>query len=79
MGTRPVRGLLRVGFVYTLPLSVIYIAGLFVLQRWMRDKPPYCLRRPLIAWNAFLALFSLLGFLRTAEEIVYVLREHGFY
>ena len=41
--------------------SVLYLLLLYVGQRWMRDKPAYKLRHVLVAWNAGLAVFSMVG------------------
>ena len=36
----------------------------------MRDRPAFELKRPLLAWNAALAVFSILGFVRFGEVIL---------
>jgi GNS1/SUR4 family len=40
---------------------------------------PPLVRRPLIAWNFFLALFSFLGAVRTVPHLLYTLASHGMY
>jgi len=62
----------------------IYASGIYVLlifsgQAWMKNKTPFRLRRRLFLWNVTLAAFSIVGFLRTFPEILYVLKETGFY
>lgn len=37
------------------------------------------LRGPLIAWNTMLAVFSVMGALRTAPELIHVLRHYGLF
>ncbi len=60
--------------------SVIYILAIFSVQRLMKYREPFQLRGALTCWNLMLALFSILGFLRTAPELFHVLKdEDGFY
>jgi hypothetical protein len=55
----------------------LYVFGIFAVKYIMRDRKPFDLERPLIAWNAFLATFSLLGFLYTFPSFLNVIRKHG--
>jgi len=57
------------GFVY---LLLIYLG-----RTWMASRPPFNLRTSLAAWSFALALFSILGFLRTAPELVNILSSKG--
>jgi len=59
--------------------SVAYICVIFLLQAWMKNRPAYKLRKPLVVWNIMLAVFSIFGFLRTAPEIIYINMEYGFH
>lgn len=61
--------------------SIVYICIVFVGQWLMKDKQPLKLRKVLTAWNVTLALFSAMGFWRSAPElIVSVLKPgHGFH
>jgi hypothetical protein len=54
-----------------------YVVGIFVIKYLQRDRKPFDLERPLIMWNAFLAAFSLLGFLYTFPSFLKVIRDHG--
>jgi hypothetical protein len=54
-----------------------YVIGIFVIKMLQRDRKPFDLEKPLIAWNAFLAVFSLLGFLYTFPSFLKVIRDHG--
>ncbi|KAI6180753.1 Elongation of very long chain fatty acids protein [Aphelenchoides besseyi] len=56
---------------------IFYVIGIFSIKIFLRDRKPFDLERPLIAWNAFLATFSLLGFLYTLPSILKVIRDHG--
>jgi len=59
--------------------SALYVLLIFSGQHWMKTRSPFSLRRRLLVWNIALAIFSMLGFLRTFPEILYVVRETGFY
>jgi len=57
------------GFVY---LLLIYLG-----RAWMTSRPAFNLRSSLAAWSFGLALFSILGFLRTAPELFHILSSKG--
>jgi len=42
-------------------VSALYLLLLYAGKRWMRDKPAFNFRRTLVAWNAGLAVFSMVG------------------
>ncbi|KAF8356186.1 hypothetical protein PRIPAC_97809 [Pristionchus pacificus] len=44
--------------------------------RYKAKRPAFELKWPLFTWNATLALFSLLGFIRLSEEFAHVLRTY---
>lgn len=54
-----------------------YVISIFAIKFVMRDRKPFDLERPLVAWNAFLATFSLLGFLYTFPFFLKDIRDHG--
>ncbi|GMR44685.1 hypothetical protein PMAYCL1PPCAC_14880, partial [Pristionchus mayeri] len=58
----------------TIWIAGIYVAFVHILQRFMSTRKAFDLKKPLILWNASLALFSLVGTLRMGEEFVHVLR-----
>lgn len=65
-----------------LPLVVglVYVIAIFGIERWMRNKPAFKLKWPLFFWNAALGIFSIIGFIRTLPEFVYILMgENGLY
>ena len=59
-------------------ISITYIATIILGQLLMKNRAPFSLRRCLGAWNFFLAIFSLLGTIRTWPELIYILGNHGF-
>lgn len=60
--------------------SVLYLLLIFSVQRLMRNRQPFQLRKALTCWNILLASFSIMGFLRTAPELFHVLKsEQGFH
>ncbi|CAF1665369.1 unnamed protein product [Adineta ricciae] len=58
-------------------LAIVYIALVFYGQEWMKTRERFELRRPLILWNAFLALFSAFGMIRCVPEMLYNLNKEG--
>jgi len=56
---------------------IFYIGSIFMIKFLMRDRKPFDLERPLIMWNAFLATFSLLGFLYVFPSFLKTIRDHG--
>jgi hypothetical protein len=60
------------------------ICGAYLLfchwgSKAMSTRPAFNLKGPLGYWNMLLAVFSGLGFLRTAPHLLYFLYERGFY
>ncbi|KAI6183594.1 Elongation of very long chain fatty acids protein [Aphelenchoides bicaudatus] len=62
---------------FLLKSIAFYVVSIFTIKFVMRDRKPFNLERPLILWNAFLATFSLLGFLYTFPFFLKTIREHG--
>ncbi|CAD5210706.1 unnamed protein product [Bursaphelenchus okinawaensis] len=63
---------------YSIYFAIFYVLGIAVLQRYMKNKKPLNLRSYLIAWNVFLALFSIMGTYRMGEEFVFVMKTRSF-
>ncbi|CAG7825357.1 unnamed protein product [Allacma fusca] len=60
--------------------AVIYVNLIFIGGHWMKNRQPFQLRRLLTAWNIGLALFSAIGFFRTAPEVFHILKQsNGFH
>jgi len=62
-------------FVY----SGIYLVVIFGGQHLMKDRPRLELRPLLTVWNTILAVFSIMGALRSWPEFLYLITTHGFY
>ena len=60
-----------------LSVSVTYIGLVFQGKAWMEDRAPFHLRGPLALWSAGLAVFSIIGFARTAPELAATLAAGG--
>lgn len=56
-----------------------YLAFLYVGGKCMENRERFVLKKPLAAWNLALAIFSAIGFLRTAPHLLYYLVTEGFY
>ena len=58
-------------------VAIVYVIVIFAIKHLMTNRERFDLRVPLIAWNVFLAVFSIFGTMRTLPEILYVFRTHG--
>lgn len=47
------------------------------MKQFMKNRPPFELKGPLIIWNLALGIFSLFGFIRSFPELVHVVRQPG--
>ncbi|XP_034939952.1 elongation of very long chain fatty acids protein 6 [Chelonus insularis] len=59
--------------------GAIYVALIFFGRQWMANRPKYELRGLLTLWNLGLAIFSIMGVVRTAPEFYHVLKNYGFH
>ncbi|CAD5232117.1 unnamed protein product [Bursaphelenchus xylophilus] len=66
-------------WLISIPLAYFYYYGIHRLQDFMKNREPMKLTKTLVAWNIFLGLFSIVGFVRTFEEWFYVIRNDGIY
>lgn len=57
----------------------IYMVLIFSGQHWMSSRQRFELRGLLTIWNTLLATFSIIGFTRTAPELIHTLRNYGLY
>ncbi|MFH4975191.1 hypothetical protein AB6A40_001900 [Gnathostoma spinigerum] len=58
-------------------ISVTYVTLIFAIKYAMRDRKPYDLQRPLNVWNAFLAVFSIIGFIQLTPVFLAEIRNKG--
>uniref|UniRef100_A0A915AXL5 Elongation of very long chain fatty acids protein n=1 Tax=Parascaris univalens TaxID=6257 RepID=A0A915AXL5_PARUN len=58
---------------HSITISILYFISVKFLQHVMSNREPFQLKRPLLLWNTFLAVFSFFGFIRTAEDVIYSL------
>lgn len=59
-------------------LCVVYLAAVAWGRRWMRYRKQYSLRKQLAVWNAALAIFSIIGFIKLTPLLMTKLSEGGF-
>ena len=69
---------MRQNWTLSILSSIIYIFVIFGIKLYMRTRPRFELRKPLIVWNLFLATFSLWGTLRVWPDFIYSLVNEGF-
>ena len=55
----------------------VYMVLIFGGQRYMATRERFELRNTLALWNFFLAVFSIVGAMRTVPELVFVLKNFG--
>lgn len=55
----------------------IYMILIFGGQHFMSNRPRFELRGVLSLWNTLLATFSIIGFTRTAPELIHIVRNYG--
>lgn len=57
--------------------SVIYLILTFGVKTYLQNRPGFQLRGPLFCWNVALAVFSIIGSIRTIPELIGVLSNEG--
>lgn len=57
---------------------LVYLGGIYFLKKYMKNRPKYDLRVPLVLWNLSLALLSTWGALRACHELLQVINNYGF-
>lgn len=62
----------------SLVFSIGYIVLVFLGQRWMANAKPIKSNLALFLWNFLLAVFSIIGFFRTAPHLISFLYDYGF-
>ncbi|CAL8073366.1 unnamed protein product [Orchesella dallaii] len=55
--------------MYPYVACVLYLATIFGIQHYMKDRAPLKLKTPLVIWNWALAIFSIMGFYRLGQEL----------
>lgn len=58
--------------------SVMYLILLYLGKRYMKYREPCVLQKPLFLWNVGLAVFSILGTLSSAPNLLHLLYRKGF-
>jgi elongation of very long chain fatty acids protein 6 len=58
---------------------IVYLVAIYAGTQWMKHRSAYDLKRPLFLWNAALAVFSIMGTIRTGTELFHVLSTNGFH
>ncbi|KAJ8359537.1 hypothetical protein SKAU_G00160620 [Synaphobranchus kaupii] len=56
----------------------VYAVTIFWVHHFMRERQKFDLRRPLVLWSLGLALFSIIGTVRTGWYMLHVLKTSGF-
>jgi len=73
-----IRGWMEENWIWICSLSsIVYLLFIFGVGYIMRDREPYGLRLPLALWSFTLAIFSIIGTLRTWPEFLNSLTNKG--
>ncbi|ODM97553.1 Elongation of very long chain fatty acids protein 6 [Orchesella cincta] len=59
--------------------GALYIAAIFCIQNYMKNRPAFELKRSLFWWNLTIGILSMVGFVRTLPGFLTVLTKGGFY
>uniref|UniRef100_A0A1I7XDT6 Elongation of very long chain fatty acids protein n=1 Tax=Heterorhabditis bacteriophora TaxID=37862 RepID=A0A1I7XDT6_HETBA len=59
-------------------LALGYVAVVNVLQRIMENRKPFSMKKLLLLWNGFLALFSIMGTWRFGIEFIHTVLNRSF-
>jgi len=62
-------------WTYSFLFAFLYVVFVKVGVSYMSSRPRYELRGPLIVWNLFLAIFSILGAIRVWPEFFYAINK----
>lgn len=63
----------------TIILSAIYLALVYYGVQYMKTRPAFDLRKPLVIWSAILAVFSFFGALHVLPEAFYAIGQGAHY
>jgi hypothetical protein len=55
----------------------LYVIAIFGGQAYMKDRPAWDWRYALAAWNLLLSVFSVIGFFRTAPQVLHNMYYYG--
>jgi elongation of very long chain fatty acids protein 6 len=75
---KPARQWMSKYWTISIVASVLYVVFLFGCKRVMAHRAPFSLQMPLILWNTFLAVFSIIGTIRVWPEFISFLKTEGF-
>lgn len=65
-------------YYFTFQISTLYLLLIFGTKYLMKNRQPFNLFIPLNAWNLFLAVFSIICFIKTAPEFYSIIYNKGF-
>lgn len=71
-------GYMKEHWIDSIIYSVVYLILVFVGKAYMSNRKGFELRPLLTLWSGFLAIFSIVGAIRTVPELVWAVATHGF-
>ncbi|XP_023212708.1 putative fatty acid elongation protein 4 [Centruroides sculpturatus] len=64
---------------YSIYISIFYILAIKILQRYMKDRPPYNFNRAFTIWNGILAVYSICSSIRLIPILFEQFKHFTFY
>ncbi|CAG0884271.1 unnamed protein product [Cyprideis torosa] len=58
-------------------ISVIYVCTIFLGRRIMKNRPAFDLKQPMEIWNCVLAVYSILGCMKSVPYLLTVIQKEG--
>ena len=74
---KPYRIWMQENWTSSIFLGALYVALTFSIKTFMKKRNALNLRPALVVWSAVLAIFSIIGTLRTVPELFHVLQTYG--
>ena len=68
---------MRARWHHSIYYAMLYVAAIHLGQHYMASRPAFHLRTPMAIWSACLACFSILGLVRSASYIPYIMWNYG--
>lgn len=72
-----IKAWMQQNWAYSFQFAFLYLLIIYAGQAYMKNRPRFELRKPLIAWNLFLAAFSILGTIRAWPEFIDAVVNNG--
>lgn len=69
---------MRNNWTFSIYCAIVYVILVFTGKRYMKNRPRYNLRFWLMLWSSVLAIYSIMGTVRTLPPMYYIMSTRGF-